>query len=436
MCLSKFIALFLICLGLLLIIKHCPNKDAKRKIIEKILIKNGYHDNQNLSDFWFSNKQRIIAELSRIVKYEDIERFELQVRWESEIGKACRKSINDFIIAKQKDIFEKQQKFINDNPNILDAKNFKILATNLYEKAVIDFNDFSFIFKDKTYSLEDFAVVFQTSQIPGWNDIRGINLSNIAIANAVLRNASFNFANLSNAKFQSVEFENINFVNSSLVNSKFIGAQLIKTDLSGSDLSDAFLNALDLNEEVLRYPFKYNKISYLKLVKIILKQIFSINTVNEAHSHTSFLLVGTTNLDSSNLIDLKEYINWYQNVFDKIKDFRGLHFSEKFNFLYSLITTKYWTSHSVLILYSVSLILFFGLIFFFLRSGFENPGNFHGVWDGIYFSFMNFTSLGPGISAIPKTVIVKIIIMFESVLGYINLGTLILLMGHKVGKIF
>lgn len=441
MCIAKVIALFLICFGFIIFIKPCPDKNDKRNIIVKLLRKNGYDKNQNLSDFWFLNKHRIEAELYKIVGNEDIEKFDLQVRWESRIGKECRKSLSEFIIAKQKEVREKQDKFIKDNPEVMKSKNLEILVSALRERPVIDFNDFSFTFKDKTYNLKEFAATFPTSQIGGWSDLRGIDLSNIAIVNAILRNVSFNYANLNNAKFQSVKFENINFVKATLVKCRFeAGGELIKTSLSEADLSGAFLNGLDLNDVILATPFKFSKIGYFELVKVFFKQLFLGNYVKVydfgKHSHTSFLCVGTTGLNYPNLRDLKEYINWYQNVFSKIENFKKLSFFEKVIFVYGLLTTKYWTSFFSLVVYSALLISFFGIIFFSLKSGFENQGNFNGFFDGIYFSFMNFTSLGPGISVIPNAVIIKILIMFESVLGYINLGTLIFLIGHRLGNIF
>jgi hypothetical protein len=134
---------------------------------------------------------------------------------------------------------------------------------------------------------------------------------------------------------------------------------------------------------------------------------------------------------------LKEYINWYQYTLGKLNNFNQLSFMSKLSFMYVLISTKNWSSYLALCGFAVFLIFSFGIFFYLLPGSWFNS-SFHskGFFDSFYWSFMNFTSLGPGSLVVPLTIPAKILIMVESVLGYVILGELVFLIGHRVSKLF
>jgi len=408
-------------------------KSKEIKKIERILTKKGCSPEKNISDFWFKNKEKI-NEIDHNLK----DKFSLQIRWKSELGKHCKESIKDFISRNLQEHKKTVEDFLRKNP-LPDAHLSKYDLSILASKPIIDFDQFSFSYKDKLYSLEDFAGSFKTSYVGGQRDLRGIDLSGIRLSTAIIKNANFVYANFYNSSFTMIDFANVNFTHSSFKNSSFVGVSFDdNSSLSNTDMTGAFINAVrGLNNKTLAIPFKFKKVSYLWLLKQTFKKIIGRKDhfIREGQ-HTKFHVNDVEEMSKSEIRSLKEYIKWYQYVETKIVEFEKLTLREKIGFTLSLLATKHWDSYFVLICNAFLVILFFSLLFYCLHASAFSDSLNNNFIDSFYYSFINFTSLGSGSNISPITGWAKVFVLVESLCGYTTLGLLIFLIGYKVGKLY
>jgi hypothetical protein len=89
------------------------------------------------------------------------------------------------------------------------------------------------------------------------------------------------------------------------------------------------------------------------------------------------------------------------------------------------ITCNYGRSLGRWIIWVIGVILFFGILFQFTQTGAKS------FLDSLYFSFVTFTTLGYG-DIVPLSGAAKILVIFESVTGYMMGGLLVAILARKV----
>jgi uncharacterized protein YjbI with pentapeptide repeats len=196
-------------------------------------------------------------------------RFDSIIRWESEIGIECQKSIKKYIEDK---IWAQEERNHNElfSPEMFDLKlsdkNFKhvkIDLSNIY--VTIDFKDFSFEFNGKEYDLDDFEYLFPLERTR-YKSLNGIDLSGISLKHCVFKNCSFSNANFDNSYLSGVIFDFCNLSNCSFKNSAIAGIRLNKTIINGNFKGASLSEINPFNKTTIRSPFKIHKISYFSLL--------------------------------------------------------------------------------------------------------------------------------------------------------------------------
>ncbi len=164
----------------------------------KIFKRNGYSSDENISDFWFKNVEKLSKLIFRVPGSE--ESFSVKIRWKSDLGKICQKEVYNYIVEKQEQKNRKSPYFFAD----------------------IDFNDFTFVFDGKTYSINKFAESFPTHQLRGITDLRGINLDGISINLSNIIKCLFTEASFKNANFQQNRLKATNLTKANFSKSRFV----------------------------------------------------------------------------------------------------------------------------------------------------------------------------------------------------------------------
>lgn len=183
----------------------------------------------------------------------------------------------------------------------------------------------------------------------------------------------------------------------------------------------------------------YTQVSYWFLVRSLLAAAIGLKDEavrsNGKKPHTTFLFNSTAGLQSPYTRPFRAYVDWFQFVTRQIASYRDLTTRQKFGFTMSLILTKAWTSHSVLACWGVATNILFATYYYVAGAG-----SFRGLEDGtyltaLYFSFVTFTTVGYG-DITPLSGISQAIVMLEILLGYLTLGCMVFLIGHKVSDRF
>lgn len=99
----------------------------------------------------------------------------------------------------------------------------------------------------------------------------------------------------------------------------------------------------------------------------------------------------------------------------------------------SLVFTKAWTSYAVLAFWGLVTNLLFGTYYHVARGSFKNLDDTYLT--AVYFSFVTFTTVGYG-DITPLAGLPQIVVMLEIILGYLTLGCMVFLIGHKVSDRF
>lgn len=405
------------------------------KIVKK-LKKHGYTSDVNISDYWFANKDKLMPKIYGKGRYDD--RFEKQVRWKSDIGIVCRKAIISYINQKIENHRNKRfnEHFSLDFKKRLSDKSFKHQIPSLSGLFIdIDFKDFSFKYRNETLTIDDFEYKFPGARTK-YVDLTGIDLTGIRLENCVFKKTSFSCTNFSNSNFHQVTFENCNLGYCTFGNAHLTGIRLINTLISG-DFKDAFLNAIvPFNDKTIHVPFEIKKISYLNLLSLSIRSLNNKKVIsNKKKKHTHFIAVDTKEIVADHLVEIKNYIDWYQNAMDKSHAPVRNTFGKRFNYFLSVLFTKNWTSFSVLAAWYLfinivfSTIIYFGSCHFKTSSGIFNPDFFQAF----YHSIVTFSILGFG-NLTPVDNVGRLLIMCEAIFGYIILGLFIFLLSRKIEK--
>lgn len=378
------------------------------------LIKFGFDKRENLSDFWFKNKTKIAPAI--FVGSGNDDQFSLLIRWESEIGKECTKAIRQFIADKQAGNIEARNKLHKE-------------GTHSFTFAEIDFTTFIFSYNNQNFNLQSFSSMFATSQISGWSDLRGINLSDINIKDSKLKNAFLAQSNLSNSNLQQIQLENVNFVKANFKNARLVSIRLDEnSSFSNANFNNAFLNAIILTDHILGDRIEINEISYFDLLK---KAIFT-EKHNTKRNHTEFLLVDTKSVISHDLQSLKKYTEWYMSISRQIRDSKK-NWKKRVSVIFQIFISKFWTSYSVFGIISLLIMSLLASIFYFTSSNFKIPIELQPIdfFDSIYFVIVTFTTLGYG-DISPINWCGQLFVIITALTGYLFLGIFIYLLSKKI----
>ncbi len=392
----------------------------KYERVVSYLKKNGYSEEINISDHWFTNHEQCKRIINQKFTNSYSQIFELQVRWRSPIGRACVEAIRKHI----------EQKI---ERNRLEGTRRYQLGDLSFLYAQLDLNDFSFCFNKKKYNIKSFVEIFPTSQIGGWHDLRGIPLDGIFLPSCELINLNFSNASLIRANFQQVRFINCNFVCADFDYSRIA---LIRheqdTSLGGISLRGAYIKAIELNSRTIRTPMLIKEINYFELIKYLLEiVVWKKHPIKYRGQWTRFQMVDVREVNEPLMRYQAEYINWSQSLLGKIDKFYELPITERIAFLGSIIFTKYWRSAAVLASFSAIINILFSFLYMALSSHFKGlSGNF---LESLYFSIVTFTTLGYG-DVTPCDDLGRILVILEVVIGYITLGSFLFILGQKVSQ--
>lgn len=383
-----------------------------RKKLEKL----GLKKNENISDFWFLKKNEIISKNNFLEADDNLDELSLIIRWESEIGKVFKTELLKFI-----------QQIQEENIQLRNEASKKGIYSFIF--ADINFINFNFKYKNIVYDSFDFCKLFDTSQIFGFCDFRGIELKNISINDSILRNGCFSLSNFSNSNFQQVELDNINFVKANFINSRLVSIKFVNNStLSGANLTNAFINAISLTNNILGDGVQYNKISYLQL----LKKTIGVEKTNR--NHTELLFLDTKSITNYELFEFKNYGEWYMKVSRLIRESK-FDLKKKTSILFQIIISKYWTSYRVFGFTTIITILLLSIIFNSISDNFTRSGEIKtfDFIDSIYFVVVTFTTLGYG-DISPHNHLGQIFVILTSLIGYLFLAIFIYLLSKKIGN--
>ncbi|MBU0529057.1 pentapeptide repeat-containing protein, partial [bacterium] len=362
----------------------------------KIFKKYGFTEDQNISDFWFKNMDKISKNIFNISGEEGL--LSLKIRWASEIGKVCQKEVYDYIVKKQ----------LQKNRSRID----------FYTE--IDFNDFSFYYNEKQYDLKTFAMLFKTSHVSGITDLRGINLDGISINSCKIKRCFFAEASFKNANFQQNRLIHTNLIKADFTNSRFVAIIVDENSyLNGINFNGAFINAVEMSgKSIGNSIFPFNEVSYFTLIKDTVTKIFqpSKRILFRDRKETIFSGLTITDIKKTQLKRLQQYIDWYQNIYDNLYNFQNKSIIKRVFFLFSILFTKHWSSLVVLSLNVFIINLFFGIIMFWTKSSFDSQYPL-SIFDTFYQSIVTFSSLGFG-DIVPINSLGQIIVILNVISGY------------------
>lgn len=373
--------------------------------------KYGYKETENISDFWFENKKSISKNIFKISGEE--EALSLKIRWMSDLGKVCQQEVYNYINNKQ--------------------LNQKRIMGNLFGQ--IDFNDFSFLYNNEKYDLKRFGLSYETSHIANVNDLRGINLDGITINLCEIKNCFFALSSFKGANFQQNRLINSNLNSSDFSNSRFIGIIIDKKSKIGNiNFKGALVNAIDFKDEsVGESIFPFSKISYFRFVKHTLYKLCNpYKKINYGKPReTIFLSTNTTGIKNTKLARLKHYIDWYQNYYTILENFKNVSIIKRVAILISAIFTKHWSSLGALAFNALLVNVIFGILIYFMRSSFGSENLSLDLMDSFYLSVVTFSSLGFG-DVVPINWIGQLIVIINVILGYIVLDIFVYLLTNKI----
>lgn len=394
--------------------------------VKKILNKLGWESTTNIAEFWFNNRNEVADELRRFFIDTEIQKFETQIRWKSEVGIVCQKAVREYIETKVKEIKDASNAAFKTD-NYFVSENIK----------TIDFSSFKFSFNGQELTLDDFQQMYANPKISPSANLMGIDLSDIKLHNCILVNTCLANANLTNAQLGSLTLKNCSLNGAILVNARLGQVRFSHSAMTGADVKGAFFNVLEFNDQSTQNGLDYERVSYFYLIKCLFLAVFRKGIFSESPAdnkkHTVFLFNDTKQLNSPSNVSFKNYVNWYQYIFVQLRNFKRLPMGEKLLFSSSLIFTKSWTSYSVLGAFALIANIIFAFIF---QINDCDLNNFDGSFlSSFYYSVVTFTTLGYG-EITPTANFTRIIVMFEVLLGYITLGSFVFLIGHKVNDRF
>jgi uncharacterized protein YjbI with pentapeptide repeats len=383
------------------------------------LKKNGYNEQENIADYWFSNHDKLARIVNqRFPHHSQI--FDLQVRWRSAMGEACVKALKSYM------------EQLQEQARLESSRRYKLGdLSQIFVLAKLDLNSFIFHFNGHEYTTKALADAFPTSQIEGWHDLRGIPLDGIRLADSILTSLNFSSASFIGASFQQVQLSHCNFVSANFDDSRFVMVRHDEdTAFSGISLRGAFINAVELSDKVVSSPLRIREISYFDLIRYLLETlVLKKHPIRIRGKWTRFQLVDVRGVNDPLLRYQAEYINWSQSLLGKIDGFYELPIVERASLLVSIILTKYWRSATVLISFAVIINLIFTTLYIAFPGHFKD---FSGAFlESLYFSILMFTGYG---NITPSDDLGRTIVIFEAVIGYLTLGSFLYILGQKVSQ--
>jgi hypothetical protein len=401
-----------------------------------ILKQNGYDETTNVSDFYFNNRERLDPLIFGPNYHSD--EFANRIKWKSEFGVACVNAIKRYIEEK---LYHHEtivnQKFFSQHHLMMNdpewQKKVKFDPEELY--VTIDFSDFSFQYQNRSWTINEFTYSFKTGRIGGQLDLIGIDLSGISLKNCRLVGLCFGNANFDNATMSHVELIATTFQDTSFRHANLGGIHVKNGSYfnSADFTTTGVFGIYPLGDKCLTEPFKYTEISYFYLLKITIKSLLHIKSHSvpgrESGRHTAFANNPTSEMTLPQTRALKEYITWYQFTMDKVVDFPNIPFLKKVGFLFSVIATKHWTSYWALAFFALILNFIYPSLFLLCSHHFEQLSD--NYFTLFYDSMLIFTSLGlEGIK--PISPIGQILVISETISGYVVLALFVFLLARKV----
>ena len=320
--------------------------------ILKIIKDLGYKDNDSLAEFWTKNSFQINNLAYGNGAYGS---FETQIKWLFDDYQVIQKSIVDYLNSKTREAY---------------------IPENYHNriKITVDFSDWSFQLKGKTYTSKDFAEFVKTFDDEDKShflfDFSGIDLSGVSVRNCIIKNCYFD-----SAFFDSASFENVDFEDCMLDYSSFHKATLSTvgftnyTTIRGILLDCAWVeNLKNLNHNSLPTSFVYTEVKYKWIIAKLFKSVFykgglALNDFRN-QNHTTFMNVNVEGLTRSHVKTDIDYINWFQSLTGKLFRFKRLRFKTKIGFVLSCVTTKYWSSFAALGISAFVINLIYSIIYF------------------------------------------------------------------------
>lgn len=391
------------------------------RYFEKILGSLGYKDDQNICEFWFAHLDDLRNKVNQQMK-PHMNRFGLEIRWRSPIGLACNEAVREYMKDTQKQRWLDFQSagLVGSPPPVVN----------------FEFSQFQFHYGTNFVSLEDFVDQFPTSKCRSLSDFRGINLTEISLQHALINNVNFAYANFKGSNLDHVTLRNVNLVSVNLKNSCILNVTLAGSGIPGADLRGAFINGLlDVNDTSVVYPFMYEPVSALYLIRALILSLFKDGNVifDKVGKHTRFLANDVSNLRAPDNKVLRRYIDWYQYVFSNLPSLRSQSIKDKLFFSLSIVTTKAWSSYASLAVTGLVINLLFALMFYIDHSAFNGLDN--NYFSAFYYSVVTFTTLGYG-DITPQGGWARFLVLIEVVLGYVTLGVFVYLLSRKVSDKF
>jgi hypothetical protein len=383
------------------------------------LKKNGYNEQENIADYWFSNHEKLVRIVNqRFPHHSQI--FDLQVRWRSAMGEACVKALKSYI------------EQLQEQARLESSRRYQLGDLScMFVLAKLDLNSFTFHFNEQEYSIKAVADTFPTSQIGGWHDLRGIPLDGIRLADSALIGLNFSSASFVGASFQQVRIVHCNFVSANFDNARFVAVRHEQeTALDGISVRGAFINAIELNDQLVSTPMRIREIGYFGVVKYLVETlVLKKSSVKHLEKWTRFQLVDVRGINDPLLRYQAEYVNWSQSLLGKIDGFYDLPVIERVSLLTSIALTKYWRSATALACCAFIINIVFTALYMIFSHHFKD---FSGAFlESFYFSIVMFTGYG---NITPGDDLGRTIVIFEAIIGYLTLGSFLFILGQKVSQ--
>lgn len=383
--------------------------------IFEILASIGIGADENAGEFWFIHREKVAIEINKRFSPTDFQRFENQIRWMTPIGIDAQRAVREFIEAQHK---------LLDEATVMEPRRTFIL----------DFSGFSFRSGGKQYTIAEFQERYTNSKVCPHVNLSGIDLRGIKINRCTVRYVVLTYANLDESQIGDVIFENSSLNFSSLRGARLRQVRFNQNGISGADISGAFFNAVTLDDTSVPDKLIFQEVSYLYLLLVLLKSWFSRNGFSETgligkRKHTVFLFNDTSGLSGLRNSAVKNYIQWYEYVFNKFRDFKTLPIGEKIMFSISVIFSKVWTSLTVLAMQALLMNVVFATYYYANNSLIKNLD--YTFLSAFYFSIVTFVTLGYGDMS-PEPGCGQVAVIIEVIIGYITLGSFAFLTGHKV----
>jgi hypothetical protein len=256
---------------------------------------------------------------------------------------------------------------------------------------------------------------------PAARDLRGANLQGADLVKAHLKEADLREANLrgadlSEADLQEAHLQKATLRDAVLSNANLQEASLPESDLRGANMRETDLRGANLRKANLKYAILYGA-----------------NFENAAVDDVTYNRHGRyKGIRISSCYGSPRFRRFAQDQ-EFIEEFRGEWWRFPLYLLW-LVISDCGRSLMLWLLWSVLIVLFFAMKFYFMGSeALVIPEMSWTFPTMIYYSAVNFATLGFGV-IVPKTQIAAWCILFEIIMGYIMLAGLISIFVTKLAR--